>query len=90
MLTKRMMGLAFVATLGLCAPAGAVDRDAVAEKVAAQCRKDYPPPDYLTQLGCRKLRMDAFDKLEQEDRELTNCKLFGESNGGCGASRRVK
>jgi hypothetical protein len=30
---------------------------AVAEQVAAQCRKDYPPPDYLTQLGCRKMHM---------------------------------
>jgi hypothetical protein len=34
------------------------------------------------------MNMEAFDKLEQEDRELANCKLFGESNGGCGASRR--
>jgi hypothetical protein len=34
MFTKRMMGLALVATLGLCAPAGAADRDAIAKQVA--------------------------------------------------------
>ena len=92
MLTKRMMGLALVATLclpagGLGLPAGAADRDAVAEQVAEKCRKDYPG-EYAVQLGCRAMNMEAFDKLEQEDRELANCKLFGESNGGCGASRR--
>jgi hypothetical protein len=87
------MGLALVATLGLCLPAGglcppagAADRDAISKQVADKCRKDYPG-EYTVQLGCRAMNMEAFDKIEQEDRELANCKLFGESNGGCGASR---
>jgi hypothetical protein len=63
-----MTGLALAATLGLCAPAGAADRAAVAEQVAAKCRKDYPD-DYTVQLGCRMAQMESFDKLEQEDRQ---------------------
>jgi hypothetical protein len=59
MLTKRMMGLALAATLGLCAPAGAADRAAVAEQVAAKCRKAYPilgiePNEYAVQTWTAK------------------------------------
>jgi hypothetical protein len=66
-----MKHLMIALTLVTFAPiaANAADRAAVAEQVAAQCRKDYPPPDYVTQLGCRKMGMDAFDELERQDRE---------------------
>jgi hypothetical protein len=42
-------------------------RATVYERVAAQCRKDWPT-DYVTQLGCRQIQMEAFDKLDEEDR----------------------
>jgi hypothetical protein len=58
-----------IALLMLSGAATAADRATVAEQVAAKCRKDYPDPDYVTQLGCRQMQMEAFDKLEQEDQQ---------------------
>jgi hypothetical protein len=60
-----MMGLALAATLGLCAPAGAGDRDAVATRVAKMCRETFQ--FYTLQETCRQEEMQAFDKLEKED-----------------------
>jgi hypothetical protein len=45
------------------------DRATVEEQVAEKCREDYPDPDYVTQLGCRHMHMEAYDKLQQQDQE---------------------
>jgi hypothetical protein len=52
------------------------DRATVAKQVAEKCRKDYPDPDYLTQLGCRQMHMEAYDKLQQQDRENFFSEIF--------------
>jgi hypothetical protein len=49
--------------------AHAADRDTVAEQIAEKCRTDYQAYSYTIQLGCRKMEMEAFDKLQQEDKE---------------------
>jgi hypothetical protein len=64
---RLMIALALVAFAPIAAHAD--DRATVAEQVAAKCRKDYPDPDYVTQLGCRHMHMEAYDKLKQEDQK---------------------
>jgi hypothetical protein len=64
-MTKTLMvALALVALAPITAHAA--DRIAVAEQVAAQCRKDWPT-NYTMQVFCRESQMEAFDKLQQED-----------------------
>jgi hypothetical protein len=52
MLTKGMMGLALATTLGLCAPAGAADRAAVAEQVAAKVSQALQPHRQVIRYSC--------------------------------------
>jgi hypothetical protein len=61
--------------------AHAADRDTVAEQVAEKCRKDYPG-EYSVQLGCRMMNMEAFDKLEQEDKDRASRRETGEQKPG--------
>jgi hypothetical protein len=67
MMKRLMIALALAALAQ--SVAHTVDRATVAKQVAEKCRKDYPDPDYVTQLGCRQMHMEAYDKLEQQDRE---------------------
>jgi hypothetical protein len=44
------------------------DRTTVTKQVAEKCRNDWPQ-EYVMQVTCRKWQMEAYDKLEQLDRE---------------------
>jgi hypothetical protein len=66
---KKLLQIGLGLWLGMgLSVAHTADRATVAKQVAEKCRNDWPQ-EYVMQVTCRKWQMEAYDKLEQLDRE---------------------